>query len=52
MLGAILSSYGSCLTEMRRYREAEEKLLEAHGMLKTLLGQQHRPILRLEGEPT
>jgi hypothetical protein len=26
---------------MKRYREAEEKLLEAHVMLKALLGEQH-----------
>lgn len=41
LLGATLSSYGACLTEVKRYREAEEKLLEAYGMLNALLGEQH-----------
>jgi hypothetical protein len=41
-LGATPMNYGGCLTEMKRYREAEEKLLEAHGMLKAVLGEQHK----------
>ena len=39
--GLIIRKYGRCLTALRRYREAETALLEAHAILLQVVGPEH-----------
>ena len=41
MVNLTRSHIGGCLTQLKRYREAEEQLLTAHAGLKTVRGDQH-----------
>ena len=45
-----MGEHGNYLLKLKRYSEAESRLLEAHGLLVATLGPEHRPTVKIVGQ--